>query len=67
MKKWVLSILVFVLFLIFVTYATYEEPIQDVESQFWKTFFKYFRDFVVAIVPAYVTYLVVQGYEEIQD
>ena len=67
MKKWVLSILVFVLFFISVTYATYEEPIQDIQSQIWKTFFKYFRDVVVALVPAYVTYLVVQGFDEIND
>ena len=66
-KGLVLSIIVFVLFLVFVTYATYEEPIQDVESPFWKMFFKYLRDLVVAIVPAYVTYLVYQGFEEIND
>ena len=67
MKKWVLSILVFIIFFVFVTYATYEEPIQDVQSKVWKTFFKYLRDVIVAIVPAYVTYLVVQGFDEIKD
>ncbi len=66
-KGLVLSIIVFVLFLVFMTYATYEEPLQDIESPFWKTVFKYFRDLVVAIVPAYVTYLVYQGYEDIKD
>ena len=66
-KGLLLSIVVFVLFLVFVTYATYEEPIQDIQSPKWKAFFKYGRDLVVAIVPAYVTYLVYQGYEEIND
>ena len=66
-KGLLLSIVVFVIFLVFVTYATYEEPIQDIQSPKWKAFFKYGRDLVVAIVPAYVTYLVYQGCEEIND
>ncbi len=66
-KGLLLSIVVFVLFLVFITYATYEEPLQDIQSDLWKSVFRYGRDLVVSIVPAYVTYLVYQGYEEIND
>ncbi len=66
-KGLVLSIIDFVLFLVFMIYATYEEPLQDIQNPLWKAVFKYGRDLVVALVPAYVTYLVYQGYEEINN